>query len=339
MAQLKDIADAVGISKGTVSRVLNEDPTISVSPETRAAIIATANELKYTTPRARKKMSVGSVPLAALAGQRILVIPSKHPDYDRDPYFSGLRIGIERRCAQLGVEMIISHNPSVENAWSLSDQPGVVVVGQQSSETNKHLADQYRTVIFAGMETSLSDTDCVYYDLQPVTIKLLDQLKEKGFERIAFIARKEAGSHPDDRETRHRTFLEWTKAHGMSDPQRIVVVEEHSSELGFEATKQLLAVEPRPDVIVAATDAMAIGSYKAIKALGLEVGKDVAVVGFNDIPAAEFLEPPLSTVILSAEEVGVSAIDLLMERLEGRVVAKKVILVAEVCWRESTGNV
>lgn len=339
MAQLKDIADAVGISKGTVSRVLNEDPTISVSPETRAAIIATANELKYTTPRARKKLSVGEVPFVAAAGQRLLVIPSKHPDYDRELHFSGLRIGIERRCAQLGVEMIISHNPDVEHAWSLADQPGVVVAGQQSPETIQRLVDQYRTIVFAGTESSLRDTDCVYYDLQPVIIKLLDQLKEKGFERFAFIARKEAGSHPDDRETRHRTFLEWTEAHGMSDPQRIVVVEEHSSELGFEATKQLMAVEPRPDVIVVATDSMAIGSYKAIKALGLEVGEDVAVVGFNDIPAAEFLEPPLSTVILSAEEVGVSAIDLLMERLEGRVVSKKVILVAEICWRESTGNV
>ncbi len=86
---------------------------------------------------------------------------------------------------------------------------------------------------------------------------------------------------------------------------------------------------------MAATDSLAIGAYVALKDAGKRIGEDVAVVAFNDIPAARHLMPPLTIVKLPAELIGKTAVELLRERAEGRVTTKRVILGSEIVWRES----
>uniref|UniRef100_UPI002603132A substrate-binding domain-containing protein n=1 Tax=uncultured Roseibium sp. TaxID=1936171 RepID=UPI002603132A len=104
---------------------------------------------------------------------------------------------------------------------------------------------------------------------------------------------------------------------------------------GLECTRELLAVEPRPDAIVACTDDMAVGAYKAVRDAGLTIAQDVAVVGFNDNPASELLDPALASVKLAPEEIGTSAVNQLLERLSGRDIAKKVVIQAPIIWRNS----
>ena len=98
----------------------------------------------------------------------------------------------------------------------------------------------------------------------------------------------------------------------------------------------LLESEVQPDVIVACTDNMAIGAYKAIAEKGWRTPDDIAVVGFNDNPASEFLHPPLSSVRLAPEIAGMTAVDLLVERLDGRGMVKTVLLHPQIRWRRST---
>ncbi|MCY1250908.1 HTH-type transcriptional repressor PurR [compost metagenome] len=93
-----------------------------------------------------------------------------------------------------------------------------------------------------------------------------------------------------------------------------------------------------PKILVTFNDNMAIGAYRAIHEMGLRIPDDVAVASFNDIPVAQFLGPPLSTVKIPAEMIGETAVDLLIERLTGRDVAKKVILGTEMVWRGSTAT-
>jgi LacI family transcriptional regulator len=81
---------------------------------------------------------------------------------------------------------------------------------------------------------------------------------------------------------------------------------------------------------------MAVGAYRAIHELGLKIPRDEAVASFDDISVAQFLNPPLSAVHLPSEEIGETAVDLLMERIAGRQVAKRATLAARIIWRGST---
>jgi LacI family transcriptional regulator len=91
-----------------------------------------------------------------------------------------------------------------------------------------------------------------------------------------------------------------------------------------------------PDAIVTCNDNIAVGAYRAIHDLGLKIPEDVAVASFNDISVAQFLNPPLTTVHLPSEEIGETAIELLLERMAGREIAKRIALASTIVWRAST---
>jgi LacI family transcriptional regulator len=80
---------------------------------------------------------------------------------------------------------------------------------------------------------------------------------------------------------------------------------------------------------------MAVGAYRAVHDLGLHIPRDVAIASFNDISVAQFLNPPLSTVRLPAEEIGETAVELLLERIGGRELAKRITLASRIIWRGS----
>jgi LacI family transcriptional regulator len=80
---------------------------------------------------------------------------------------------------------------------------------------------------------------------------------------------------------------------------------------------------------------MAIGAYRAIQEAGLSIPNDIAVISYNDIPVAQFLTPPLTTVRIHGEHIGETAVDLLLERLCGRNYGKQVRIATELIWRDS----
>lgn len=336
MAKLKDIADAVGVSTGTVSRVLNEDKTLSVAEETRKAIISVANELKYATPRARKRKQSSFRASPELQGLQVLVVLGTGAQNDiSDPYYSGLRIGIERRCFQLGLDVISTQSPLGYRPSNSTQPAGCIFVGANVDDGGRSTFGPEFPIVCADFEPRDSQIDCVLHDLRDATNRLLDELSERGYARPAFIGGGSAKQNPDIEEIRHQAFVSWSKERGKFEPS-LVCVEGNTTDLGYETASCLLALPSPPDVIVACTDAMAIGAFKAANDSGKKIPEDVAIVGFNDNPAAEFLEPPLSSVKLAPQEVGVSAVDLLVEQLEGRKTAKKVVIRSSMCWRGST---
>ena len=105
---------------------------------------------------------------------------------------------------------------------------------------------------------------------------------------------------------------------------------------GIEATRRILAEKNRPDALITANDNIAIGAYRAIHEMGLSIPDEIAVASFNDISAAQFMNPPLTTVHLAAEEIGETAVELLLEQVGGRELRKRVTLATDVRWRGST---
>ena len=100
--------------------------------------------------------------------------------------------------------------------------------------------------------------------------------------------------------------------------------------------RRLLTQKKPPDVIVTCNDNIAVGIYRAAHELDLAIPDDIAIASFNDISVAQFLNPPLTTVHLPSEEIGETAVELLLERIAGRELAKHITLANQIIWRGST---
>lgn len=337
MVTIREIAAAVGVSSATVSRVLNYDATLSISAKKRQAIIETAEALNYATPRARNRANGSSPPVVQGAGKIALVHFLKPAEELTDPYYIGVRLGIESRCQQLKAEVVkVYHSEDLPSPAILQGASGVIAVGHHTDGEVEWLRVHSRHLVFADF-SPLSDTDdCVESDVYLATRKLLTALTGMGYRRIGFIGWVEMGSGVAELygEKRCKTYMAWMREAGLFDPD-LMMIEPLTQESGYTMAKAMLSQKSPPECLVTCNDNMAIGAYRAIHELGLRIPDDIAVASFNDIPVAQFLAPPLSTVKIPAELIGETAVDLLLERIGGRELGKKVTLATELVWRES----
>ncbi|MEM9633439.1 MAG: LacI family DNA-binding transcriptional regulator [Pseudomonadota bacterium] len=335
MATIKDIAEKVGVSPTTVSRVLNADPTLSVSKKVRTQVTETAAELNYEI-RGVKHRATGKTETAYSHLDEIVILQGLTDEQElADPYYVGLRLGIERACRAVGLTVQVLYS-NEDRDLKPSTRTGVVVVGHHDEASLQPILQQAPNLVFVGAEYEKYDLDVVCHDLSSSMRKLLTGLANAGYEKFGFIGGRYDASDPEAIETGERlsAFKEWLTAHNLFDKE-LVRQEGKTPQNGYQLTCDLLDQDKQPDVIVAATDSLAIGAYMALKEAGKQISDDIAVVAFNDIPAARHLVPPLTTVKLPAELIGKTAVELLQERAEGRLTTKRVILGSEIIWRES----
>ncbi len=333
MVTLKEIAKAVGVSTATVSRVLNFDTSLSVAPHKRQAIIETAEAMNYATPRARKNANQQGL-------SKIALVHFLRPEQELiDPYYVGLRLGIESRCQALKIETVkVYHTDSMPDANLLQSASGVITIGHHSDEDIAWLRRHARHLVFADFSPPIDDVDSVSSDLQAAMRKLLVALTSRGYKRIGFAGWAEEGQVDPYGEARCRTYIDWMQQHGQFDPQICVTgrpVERNTEQMGYDLTIRLLDQKQRPDAIVTCNDNIAVGAYRAIHERGLRIPDDVAVASFNDISVAQFLSPPLSTIRLPSEEIGETAVELLLEQAAGREISKRISLASQMIWRAS----
>ncbi len=332
MVTLREIAKAAGVSSATVSRVLNFDHTLAVTAQTRRTIIETAEALNYATPRNRNRASQQGL-------NKVALVHFLSPDQEfADPYYVGLRLGIERRCAALKVETIkVYHTDSMPDAALLNSASGVIAIGRQSREEIAWIQQHNRNIVFADFPPPGDEYDSVDCNLELATRKLLKALTEMGYRRIAFVGWVEGIDvvTQKEREKRCQAYTNWMIEAGMYDPT-ICLTESNNEQSGYRLTRTILSQPNRADALITCNDNIAVGAYRAIHELGLRIPEDIAVASYNDISVAQFMNPPLSTVRLPSEEIGETAVDVLLERIAGREIAKRITLASQPVWRGST---
>lgn len=336
MVTLKEIAKAVGVSTATVSRVLNFDPALSVTEAKRQAIIETAEALNYATPRARNRARHHGL-------RKVALVHFLRPDLELiDPYYVGLRLGIESRCQALQCETVkVYKTDSMPEPALLQSADGVIAIGLHSEAEVDWLGRYSRRLVFADFVPETDEFDAVASDLPLATRKLLTGLMKSGYTRIGFAGWTEESNDDPLAEIRCRSYIAWSKTHGVFDPGICLTqgsIDRNTERTGYQLGLQLLKQRRRPDAIVTCNDNIAIGVYRAARELGLHIPDDIAVASFNDIPAAQFLNPHLTTVRLPAEEIGEAAVDLLLQRVGGRTLAQRITIANEIKWRGSTRN-
>jgi LacI family transcriptional regulator len=332
MVTLKEIAEEVGVSTTTVSRVLNFDTSLSITPRKRQAIIETAEKLNYMTPRNRKRTAPNGM-------HKVAVVHFLRPEQElADPYYVGMRLGIESRCHAKKIEMVkIYHTERIPHVDLLRDASGIVAIGRHDEEEIAWLEQNSKHLVFADFSPASDQFDSVKADLGLAMRKLLQALTTMGFKRIGFVGWDDVynGIKRAQPEARCQVYMEWMKEAGRFD-ERLCRIERNTEQSGYKLTCSLLQEARPPDALITCNDNMAVGAYRAIREMGLTIPDDIAVASFNDISVAQFLNPPLSTVRLPFEEIGEAAVELLIERARGRTLAKRITLGSELVWRGST---
>ncbi|KHS70275.1 LacI family DNA-binding transcriptional regulator [Pectobacterium brasiliense] len=337
MATITDIAQKAGVAASTVSRVLNNDPSLSITKEKRQLIKKIAHELAYLSPTQRKqqkKRLENSLVVRShfkMDNDNLLNLAVVHfltPSEElNDPYFTAMRIGIENRCHHFNISLrnLFTTNLS-SNSQTLAQAQAIICVGHFSDSDIALISSLNKNLIFIDSAPLDKQCDAVLFDREAAAREVLHYIVNSGAQRPAFIGNNESRLH---------VFQEVTQKHGIYDESRCKVSQLFCIESGYQAMNELLQQKEWPDVVFAATDIIAIGVYRAIQEKGIAIPKQIKVIGMNDIPTAQHLNPSLTTMRLYPTEMGEAAVDLFLELVAGRYYKKHVQIGYEMVWRES----
>lgn len=330
MATLKDIADAVGASITTVSRVLNYDHTLSVSEEMRSKIIETAQSLNYQTPRNRK-----TIPNVTQKRIGIIHWYDSKSELD-DPYYVGIRRGIEHLANKSHIDITLLYKE--DNAFYLDRLgaiDGLICIGKFTPEQIiefKHLTER---IVFVDSSPNSRRFDSVVIDFKDAITQVVDYFLKLDIKHIGYIGGKERVS--EDvllGERRARYFTDYTKQHHVYQSNHIHSGE-FTSESGYYIMQSQLKKENLARGYFCANDAIAVGALKAIHEAGVAVPNDIALIGFNDDATSAFTYPSLTTIRVYTEFMGEQALLSLCEQFEGRRIPVRKLIPTELVRRES----
>ena len=326
MATLKDIATEAGVSLATVSRVLNDDPTLNVKEETKHRILEVAEKLEYKSTSSRKTQ------VHTVGHHHILAIYSYQQDLEiNDPYYLAIRHGIETQCEKLGIELT---NCYFNNALpELKKVTGVLIVGQPSRAIRDAATALTDNVCFIDFHEPGSSYDAVDIDLVRIAKEVIDFFIAQGARRIGFIGGQDEPGKADIREV---AFVEYGRLKGGVSEEDIWRGGVSSSS-GHELAKTMLARADFPTALFVASDSIAIGVLRAIHERGLAIPEDISLISVNDIPTARFTFPPLSTVRIHSEMMGSQGVNLLVEKArDGRALPLNVFVPSVLKLRGTT---
>lgn len=339
MTTIKDIAIRAKVSSSTVSRVLNNDETLSVTKETRQNILQVAKDLKYIPVKKRGTAKDSSHKSKAKVG---IVLCQSLEEELNDPYFLPIRQGIESECENQGLSDVeVYRLKNLDSSQLRSDIDGLIVIGTANPEFIEKFSVGTQHIIYIDHCPIDNKYDSVIIDFKKATDKVLDHLLKIGYKRIGYIGGK-AVEHSSNKsvaitEDRQRTFENRMKKENLYDSNNIHIGDFTMTQ-GYELMKFALKQGNLPNAFFIASDPMAIGALRALKESNLRVPEDVAIVSFNDIEMASYASTPLTTVKVHTEEMGRVGARLLIERIKGRKIPLKVIVPTELIIRESCGN-
>lgn len=337
MATIKDIAEKAGVSPAAVSRILNNDATLSVGEETRKRVLEAAAILNYKPTRKRntnKNSDVYEIGIVSAITQEEEV---------QDPYFMTIRLGIEMACSKFPLKIKTVINAGNGASFDeLKKLDGVIVIGGIEPSSVQEYCQGHKNIVFINHLPETGEYDVVASGLDKATEDVLDYLFELGHTKIGFIGGNDTFNRLYDNKSmgelqdiRNSAYEKVMKQKQLYRPE-LVQIGEWGATGGYQYMKKFIEAGTLPTALVCASDQMAIGAMRALHEAKIKVPQDLSIVGFNDIEAAEFLNPPLSTVKIHTDEMGKTAVKLLYDRLKGRKIPIKAVLSTELVRRESS---
>jgi LacI family transcriptional regulator len=305
---MRDVAERAGVSVSTVSHVINN--TRAVSEKSRKRVLEAMEELGYKpnalarSLRRRKTNTLG------------MIVPDS-----ANPFFAEIARAIEDASFAKNYSVILCNSEgdlekqqAYTNVLIENRVAGILFVAAGvSTELVNDLRQRRVPLVVIDREVPGVEVDTVMTNHAEGGCLATRHLIELGHRRIACITGDSEVSPSAERVTGYRQALE---ERGLPFDESLVIKGNFQYESGYEATCQLLSLEPPPTAIFACNDLMAVGCISAARECGLRVPDNVSVVGFDDVRLASFTNPPLTTVAQSKVEIGALATKMLLERLQ-----------------------
>lgn len=327
-ATINQVAAAAGVSRSTVSRVVNGSS--AVSPAAADAVRRAIAELNFVPNRAAR--SLASRQTLAIG----LVVPEDTTRFFGDPFFAAVVSGINDRLIRSDyvLNLFIANDDVGAKMASYirgGNVDGAIIVSHHASDTFVDLIAASVPVVYGGRPVR-SRRDHFYVDVDNVLggKEATAYLIERGHRRIDMISGPLTMPGGIDRVQGYRRAL---KQAGLAEGR--VADGGFTSDGGAQAMRELLAGGPRPEAIFVASDLMAAGALRVLAAEGIRVPDDVAIIGFDDSPVAISVVPPLTTIRQPSFDQGEAMASVLLEILGGGDPPAATILPTELVVRES----
>lgn len=305
--RLVDVAQRSGVTKSAASRVLNNDPTLNVRPETRERVWAAARELGYK-PHAGAR---------ALAGAQARALALLIPDLTNPVYSRIVRGAYQRARARGYVVLLAEDTDDLQADESFAELvetgrvDGLMIASARPSHPLLHSPRLAALPhVFVNREMPNSNRN-VGMDLIEASRCAVDHLYEYGHRQIGHVAGPEA---LEPSRLREDGFVSRATELGLT--VRAVERAAFSEAGGAQAATRLLQAH-RTTALYVSTLSQAVGAMHAIRALGLAIPDDVSVVAYDDLPLADYLDPPLTTIAMPLVELGAAAVEAVIAQLGG----------------------
>jgi LacI family transcriptional regulator len=303
----RDIAELAGVSITTVSHVVNG--TRAVAAETRAAVLRAIETTGYTGDAIARSLVTGGTRSIGVAISLLA-----------NPYFAALMRAIEREAASAGYTVLLAdthdtvaiEQDTVRALRSRRVDGLLLTPSPGDGPVISELVSLGIPAVLLDRLTTRTDVDQVGVENIQSTSALTEHLASLGHRRIGLVSGAHGLSTSEERILGYRLGL---GRGGLSWNPDLVVSGHSTRDGGAAAATALLSGPARPTALVVANDAMMVGVLHQARHLGLGVGTDLAVVGFDEADWSDLVEPPLTTMAQPIEEIGRTAVQLLLARI------------------------
>ena len=307
MASLREVAQQAGVSLATASRVASG--SLAVRPETRERVEEAMRDLLYVPP--------GRKPATGAIG---LLVPEL-----TNPIFPALAQAMEARATEAGLATILCNTTAAafreaDYVHMLLDRrvDGMIFISCEMThlagehDHYERLVDDGARLVFVNGALDGVDVPCVSVDERHAGYVATQHLISLGHERIGFVA-----GPADYLPTREKAAgrAEALRDAGLS-PDGLVAHGDFTLDGGRSALRELLAKPNRPTAVICSSDVIAIGVVQEAREAGLRVPEDLSVVGFDGIEAADWVDPPLTTIEQPIEQIASTAVELLQKVID-----------------------
>lgn len=346
MAKLKDIAEYVGVSIATVSRVIQSDPTRNVNPEIKRKVWDAVKELGYTPNQNARNLVTSNQKQNRKRTMKIGWV-ADYKIIEMYPYYASMLNGVsdylehsEYTLVNINKE-ILQHDPLLHKTIHESGIEGLILF-DSIDESILEYALEYIPIV--GLDFSYTNKkmniSLIDFDREAAGVMAVEHLIQQGHTRIGFLGGGIGDQFENSQgENRYKGFQKAMNGAGLNIQPEWIGNTKWSMEKSYEFMAKLLKErsDHLPTAMFCASDMMAIAAMRAVIEQKLRIPEDIAFIGLDNIEMSKYSSPPLSTIDIPKYEMGELAAKTVIERIEGKTsLSVKILVPFELVIRESS---
>ncbi len=325
---IRDVAEKANVSVATVSRVLNESD--SVRDETKAQVLDAVDALNYLPNESARNLRTQTTRTVGV------LLPNMHGEF-----FAQVTRGLDQRAGEDGHHVLVSnsHTDEAEAESVLRSLLGrvdglIILWPRLDIAFLESLVPEDLPIVLLSTSVDTPRFHTLSFDNRGGAYAAVEHLAEHGHERVAMLT---GGPDNFDAQERLAGYRDAVADLGLAADPDLVVEGDFTQEAGRSAVDRLTRLTPPPTALFASNDSMALGVLRGVHEADLRVPDDLALVGFDDIPTAQYVAPSLTTVRAPTLELGRRAVDALLEASSAPRPPAHQTLATRLIRRESCG--